>query len=241
MSLSTTKAIVISSLKYSDSSLIVRLYTLEKGLTSFLLKGILASKKGKLKAAYFLPLTQLQIVASIKSNRNLHSIREATVINHYSSLNQDIVKQSIVLFLSEILSNSIKEEEENSGLYQFLETSFLWLDTHDKVSNFHLFFLLQLTKYLGFYPDVSLIDFQGFNLLEGEFTNSAIGNHTIRGEKLISFKKLLGTNFDALEHISFSKKERTELLQTLTHYYELHLDGFKHPRSLNVLETVFGR
>ncbi len=241
MAVCNTKAIVISSLRYSDTSLIVKLYTQEKGLQSFLLRGILSSKKGKLKAAYFLPLTQLQVVANIKEGKNLQTLKEVSVLHHYTSLNTDIVKQSIVLFLSEVLSSSIKEEEENPQLFKFLETAFLWLDVHDKVANFHLYFLLQLTKYLGFYPDTSLIDYQGFNLLEGEFTNYTLDNHIIKGEKLISFKLLLGTNFDALENISLTKKERKNVLVTLTTYYELHLDGFKHPKSLDVLETVFGR
>lgn len=241
MPIVTSKAIVISSLKYSDTSLIVKLYTAEKGLQSFLLKGVLNSKKGKLKAAYFLPLTQLNIVASIRDGRSLHSIREASLSHHYSTLNSEIIKQSLVLFLSEVLSHAIREEEQNPALFQFLETSFLWLDTHNSVSNFHLFFLLQLTKYLGFYPDTSLIDSQGFNLLEGEFTNYTLDNHIIKGQKLMLFKQLLGTNFDALENICFTRKERKDVLVILTTYFELHLDGFRAPKSLDVLETVFGR
>ena len=241
MSIYTTKAIVISSIKYSDTSLIVRLYTLEKGLQSFMLRGVLSSRKGKLKAAYFFPLMQLTIVANIKDNRNLQSIKDVSVSNHYNSLNTDIVKQSLVVFLSEILSNSIREQEKNESLFQFLESSFLWLDSNEKIGDFHLLFLLQLTKYLGFYPDVSLIQLNAFNLLEGEFTNYTLDNHSIKGDKLAIFKRLLGTNFDVLESIHFSKKERKELLTILTNYYELHLDGFKQPKSLHVFETVFSK
>ena len=107
MAICKTKAIVLSSLKYSDTSLIVKLYTQEKGIKSFLLRGILSSKKGKLKAAYFLPLSQLNIEASIKNTSGLHSIKDANVINHYSDLNTNIIKQSVVMFLSEILTSHV--------------------------------------------------------------------------------------------------------------------------------------
>lgn len=240
MALLTTKAVVISAIKYSDSSLIVKLYTREVGLKSYLIKGVLKFKKGKLKAAYFQPLTQLKIVASHQEKRNLHSIREAQVINVYQSIHTTIVKQSLVLFLAEMMSNAIQEEEPNTLLYEYLETSLIWLDSHDKISNFHLLFLLNLSKYLGFYPDTSESELKGFHLREGFFTDQLNEKEVIKGSELIQFKRLLGTNFDEVD-ISFSKNERQSVLQVLIRYFELHLGGFKKPKSLAVLEAVFSR
>ena len=240
MALLSTKAIVISAIKYSDSSLIARIYTREAGLKSYLIKGVLKSKKGKLKAAYFQPLTQLSIVASHQEKRNLHSIREADVIHVYQSIHTMIVKQSVVLFLAEIMSSAIQEEEPNILLYEYLEKSFIWLDSHDKISNFHLVFLLNLTKFLGFYPDTSKSDLKGFHLREGLFTDQLNEKEVIKGAELIQFKKLLGINFDMVD-ISFSKNERQSVLQVLIRYFELHLGGFKKPKSLAVLEAVFSR
>ena len=97
MAIISTKAIVISTIKYSDTSLIVRLYTKEVGLVSYLLKGILKSKKGKLRTAYFQPLTQLSIISSHQEKRNLQLLKEAQVIHVYESIHTSIVKQSIVL------------------------------------------------------------------------------------------------------------------------------------------------
>ncbi|MEM7380297.1 MAG: recombination protein O N-terminal domain-containing protein, partial [Bacteroidota bacterium] len=99
----TTKAIVFSSLKYGDTSLIVKAFTASDGLKSYLLKGVLASKKGKLKAAYFQPLMQLELVAFHKNKGTLERIREAKVYYPYSSVYQDLTKNAIVLFLSEML------------------------------------------------------------------------------------------------------------------------------------------
>ena len=241
MAILSTKAIVISAIKYSDTSLIAKLYTREAGLSSYMMKGILKSKKGKLKAAYFQPLTQLNIVASHQEKRNLQSIREAQVINMYKTIHSNVIKQSLVLFLSEMISNSIQEEEPNELLYDYIESSFLWLDTHDDIANFHLLFLLNLTKFLGFYPDTINEEKKGFHLREGIFTDQLHEKEVIKGVELTQFKKLLGIHFDSILSVNFSKKERQDLLEMLIRYFELHLGGFKNPKSLEVLEAVFSR
>ena len=142
MALVTTKAIVISSLKYGDTSLIVSCFTQNEGLKAYLIKGVLSSKKGKIKAAYFQPLTQLKIEANHNNKGNLNSLKEVHVVNPYKNIYSNIFKQTIVLFLSEILGSTIQEEEENESLFSYLETSLSWLDTHDKTSNFHLLFFI---------------------------------------------------------------------------------------------------
>ena len=235
----TTKGIVLSSIRYGDTSLIAKVYTASDGLKSYLLKGILTSKKGKLKAAYFQPLTQLEIVAIHKNKESLESIREVKVAYPYRSLHADMAKNAVVLFLAEMLGNSIREEEPNRELFQFIEASLQWLDTHDQIANFHLFFLLNLTRYLGFYPDTGNISAPYFNLPEGSFADVSSGPAPIEGENLVFFKQLLGINFDAIHSITMKKTNRQELLQCLVVYFELHLQGFRKPRSLAVLNEVF--
>lgn len=239
MAIISTKGIVLSALKYGDTSLIVKCFTQTEGVKSYMIRGVLKAKKGKLKAAYFQPLTQLQITANHSHKNSLNSIREAQVINPYETIYTSIIKQSIVLFLSEVLSTIIQEEEENQQLYNYIEASLIWLDAHDSISNFHLLFLLNLSKFLGFYPDISEKEKVAFNLLNGCFTDSTHEKLTIFGSELTSFKKLLGINFDAISKVSFHKKERQIVLRMIIRYFELHLDGFKKPKSLDVLETVF--
>lgn len=235
----TTKAFVLSSLKYGDSSLIVKAYTLSDGLKSYLIKGVLTSKKGKLKAALFQPLTQLELVAVHKNKGSLESIREAKVVRPYRSLHTEIIKNSLVLFLSEMLSIVIQEEEPNRGLYEFLDYSFFWLDTHAKTENFHLLFLLHLNKYLGCYPDISDQHLPYFDLQEGSFISGPSLNPLIEGSLLEKFRQFLGINFDGLLSIKLSNDQRQELLKKLLLYFELHLHGFRTPKSLAVLNAVF--
>ncbi|WP_397445075.1 DNA repair protein RecO [Polaribacter sp. R77954] len=239
MAIVTTKAIVLSSLKYGDTSLIVKCYTENDGIKSYMLRGILKPKKKGIKAAYFQPLTQLQIVAKHNSKNTLNSIKEVQVIQPYKTIHADIVKQSVVFFLSEVLASSIQEEEQNKTLYSYLETAFTWLDVHDKIANFHLLFLLNLTGFLGFYPDMSQTNKAGFNLLEGVFSDDIQDKNVIHHNNFHQFKKLLGINFDAIENVSYSKDERQLVLQTIIKYFKLHLGSFREPKSLQVLETVF--
>ncbi len=234
-----TKAIVFSSLKYGDTSLIVRAYTQSDGLVSYLLKGVLKNRKGKLKPAYFLPLMQLEIDAQHRNKGTLESIREAKVVSPYTTLHTDIVKNSLVLFLAEMLGNSIQENECDLALYNYLEYSLLWLDGHDVNPNFHLVFLLNLTKYMGFYPDTSFSQGHYFDLQEGSYLTSPSLNPIIQGENLTAFNKLLGIHFDALPKVKISKAQRQELLKMVILYFQLHLHGFRKPKSLDVLNAVF--
>jgi DNA repair protein RecO (recombination protein O) len=239
MAIVSTKAIVLSSLKYGDTSLIVKCYTEEEGVKTYLIRGVLKPKKKGIKVAYFQPLTQLKIVANHNSKNTLNSIKEVQVHHPYRTIHSDIVKQAVVFFLSEILSSSIQEEEQNKTLYSYLETAFVWLDTHDKITNFHLLFLLNLTRFLGFYPDMSDKDKIGFNLLEGNFSDSTQDKNVIYRNDFYQFKKLLGINFDSIENVSYSKAERQLVLQMIIEYFKLHLDNFRKPKSLQVLEIVF--
>ena len=234
----TTKAIVINTIKYGDSSLIVTCYTENCGLKTYMLKGVLSSKKGKLRTAYFQPLMQLNITANHNNKGRLNSMRDVEILQYYTSIYTNIKKQAIALFLAEIMYSSIREEEKNQTLFKYLDTAIQWLDTHDAIANFHLLFLLNFTKFLGFYPDSNLKQGNYFNLLEGNFTNKP-GINTLTGENIIHFKKLLGINFDVLQNVDFGAADRQALLLILIQYFELHLSGFKRPKSLNVLKAVF--
>jgi len=236
--LTTTKAIVLSSIKYSDTDLIVKCYT-QDGLKSYMLKRILKAKKGKLKVAYFQPLTQLEMVVNHNTKGNLNFIKEVKLTQPYSSIPFNVVKQAIVLFLSEILTKSLQEEEKNKSLFQYLETSLTWLDTHDEISNFHLLFLLNLTKYLGFYPEKGIEGYPFFSLEEGRFFNIKPKNHPVSNENLTSLKRLLGINFEGLHKLEFNATARQSFLDMLIQYFELHLPGFNKPKSLAILKSVF--
>jgi DNA repair protein RecO (recombination protein O) len=235
----TTKAIVISKLKYRDNDLIVKCYTEHFGIQSYLLRGILKSKKGKLRTAYFQLLSQLEIIVNYRQKRSLQSITEVKPFAFYQSIYSNVAKSAIAMFLAEVLSSILKEEEKNHPLFTYLETTFMWLDTNDDISNFHLLFLINLSRYLGFYPDLTSSSRDVFNLEDGKFQTQRTNLYCISGDELTQFKHLLGINFDAINSVHISSKKRQELLNIILLYFELHLGSLKKPRSLQVLNQVF--
>jgi DNA repair protein RecO (recombination protein O) len=235
----STKAIVISKLKYRDNDLIVKCYTEHFGVQSYLLRGVLKSKKGKLRTAYFQLLSQLEIIINYRQKRSLQSLNEVKPLTIYNSIHSNVSKSAIAMFLAEVLSTILKEEENNESLYSYLETTLLWLDANDEVSNFHLLFLLNLSKYLGFYPDLSNSGMDFFNLEDGKFQARKTSLYCTTGDELNLFKQLLGTNFDALNTIKINSTRKQEFLNMILLYFELHLGSLKKPRSLQVLNQVF--
>ena len=232
-----TKAIVISSLKYQEKSLIVKCFTLSDGLKSYFVRDAFSSRKSNQKIAYFQPFSILEIEAVHKNKGTLENFKEIKLAIPYQTIHNTVTKSTIVLFLSEMMHYSIHEEEENDSLFTFLETALLWLDAHDEIANFHLIFLLEATKYLGFYPDTADIDLPYFEMTEGIFTPfNAISSLSEHETQL--FKKLLELKFES-DLKTFHVIERQILLKILIDYYSFHLEGFRKPKSLDVLKEVF--
>ena len=232
-----TKAIVLSSLKFQEKSLIVKCFTRSNGLKSYFVRDAFSSRKSNQKIAYFQPLTILEIEAVHKNKGTLENFKEIKIAAPFHSIHSDIYKSTIVMFISEVLHHSIHEEETNEHLFTFLETALHWLDNHDEIANFHLILMLETTKYLGFYPDISDMDMPFFDMNEGIFTPfHAISSLTEHETNL--FKKLIDLKFDNDQKI-FHVIERQIILKILIDYYSYHLDGFKKPKSLDVLKEVF--
>lgn len=232
-----TKAIVISAIKFQEKSLIVKCFTLSNGLKSYFVRDAFSSRKTSQKIAYFQPFSILEIEAVHKNKGTLENFKEIKTAVPFQTIHTDIVKSTIVMFLSEMLHHSIQEEEKNESLFEFLETALTWFDHHDEVSNFHLILLLETTKYLGFYPDVSEIDLPYFEMNDGVFTLFH-GKSVLTEQETNLFKKLIDLKFDHSQKV-FNGVERQVLLKVIIEYYVFHLEGFKRPKSLEVLREIF--
>jgi DNA repair protein RecO (recombination protein O) len=232
-----TKAIVLSSLKYQEKSLIVKCFTLSDGLKSYFVPNAYSGKKSNQKIAYFQPLTLLEIEANHKNKGTLEHFKDIKLATAFQTITSDVIKSTIVIFLSEMLHHSIQEEEKNEDLFTFLETALIWLDTHEQTSNFHLILLLEITKFLGFYPDISDFEAKFFAMDEGGFF-PFLGINCLSEHETNLLKKLIALKFDSNQKI-FNGMERQLVLNILLNYYLIHLDGFKKPKSLEVLKEVF--
>jgi len=235
-----TKAIVISTLNYGETDVIAKCFTEEKGVVSYMLKGIRKSKKGKLRMSMFQQLSLLDIEASHKENKNLQYLREVRVCHPYHSLYSNVYKSTIVMFLAEVLKNSIQEEEQNQALFSFLEDSFVDLDRAQTIKNFHLHFIVKLTEFLGFYPDTKSSGLPYFDMLNGVFQLKEYNAYSFNNSNSELLKALMSQkNYKEANQILLNQDRRKSFLDFMMLYYELQLQGFRKPKSLEVLQQIF--
>lgn len=235
--LTTTRAIVISTTKYQDHSLIVKCYTETHGLKSYFIHHAFSSKSAKRKLAYYQPLSQLELVVHHKANSTLHTIKEVKLAPGGQLFISDIRKTTIALFLSEMFHHALREEMPNPDLFAFLSTALEYFNHRDQAVNFHLVLLLQLTRYLGFYPTPTTVEWAYFNPKEGAFqANPTQDSFTDSQTRL--WQRLLDLRFEN-DELAFSAAERQELLRLLIRYYNLHLESFTTPNSLAILREIF--
>jgi DNA repair protein RecO (recombination protein O) len=235
------KAIVLHCLAYSDTTNIVHLYTEEFGRMSYLATKT-RSKKSNLKSAFFMPLSLVEIEADHKGSRHIQRIKEIRCLYNFTGIPYDPVKNAVSLFLAEVLYRSLRETEKNPALFDYLLRSIQFLDLCEKgLANFHFVFLIKLTRYLGFYPNVEeqhphwYFDLQG-----GAFTPSRpLHNAWLTPEQAADFALLMRMNFDNMQAFLFERRQRVEILRQMLNYYRMHLTDFPSIKSLNVLQELF--
>jgi len=237
-----TTGIVLGRIKYSETSVIARIYTRHFGLQSYLLKGV-RSSKSKIKMNLLGHLSLVEIVVYHSERSQLQHLKQIRSAYNYTSIPFDVRKSSIALFLNEILNKSIIEVEPSPNLFDFIVNTIQILDVmEDHFSDFHLLFMLQLSKHLGFYPRENFTAFQPvFDLKEGLF-RAGIPNHPdfINAPLSENFFRLLNTGFNEMAGLKISTETRRQLLETLITYYGLHLPSFKDIKSHEVLKVVLG-
>ncbi|MCC8188012.1 MAG: DNA repair protein RecO [Bacteroides sp.] len=238
-----TVGIVLHTLKYNDSSNIVEMYTEMFGRVSFVVR-IPRSKKAAVKSVLFQPLSILEIEIAYRPAASLQRIREARPFPPFRSLPFHPYKSAIALFLAEFLYRAVREETENHPLFAYLRHSILWLDeAPDRFSNFHLVFLMRLSRFLGLYPNLE--DYQAgdyFDLLNASFTSSRPTHHSyfIEPEEASRLTQLMRMNYETMYLFGMGRVQRNRFLSVLLDYYRLHLPEFPELKSLSVLQELFG-
>jgi DNA repair protein RecO (recombination protein O) len=235
------RGIVLHTIKYGDTSLISHIYTEQYGRQAYIVKGAYG-KKATIKSNLFYPLNLLELEVYQKQNNELHKLKEVRNYPVYFQLPFQPDKNAIGLFIAEILYRTLREEEANGVLFSFLFNSLQLLDLESKnISNFHMIFLIQLSKHLGFYPynnfsETSIL----FDLLNGRFEHEApLHGHFIDRDESKVFALLIETGFNEIDTITLSRQMRHYLLEKLVEYYRLHISGMVNIRSLQVLKEVF--
>ena len=241
--LHSTSGIILNSIKYSESSLIVKIYTRDFGLQSYMVNGV-RGKRSKQKATLFQPLALVDMqVANSNKGGGLQRISEISIHQPYTEIPYDIVKSSIAIFLNEILYKALKEDHPDEDMFDFIKNSLLVLDlNHGNCANFHVFFMIQLSRFLGFYPQGKYKEETTiFDLKEGTFIRNLPSHSFFLSTKNSSLlNELITASYETIHELKINNKERKELLQAMILFYQLHISTFKEIKSQEVLEEVIG-
>lgn len=236
----STKGIIFHTVPYSDNRVIAKIYTQEFGLLSFIVS-VSRTKSGKIKSPLLQPLTQVDLRIEKKEKSQLHSVRDIALAVPYVHLHTDIVKTAIALFVAELLYKSVREEERNEALFTYISSSLLALDvSHEGVANFHLAFMMQLTRFLGFYPHANESGPQSvFDLTNGVFVLSTPNhfNYLDPTESRL-FEELFRASFSDMHELEWNGEKRRVALNALLRYYEAHIAGMQKIISHEILATV---
>lgn len=236
-----TEALVIRTVKYADNKIIVDMFTRDEGNLSFVVK-IASSAKAKMHRQLFQPLTLLYIEADVNERQQLHRLREVMIAHPYSSLTLNMDKLSIGVFVSEFLYFALRNEVRNPLLFDFAADSLMWLDeANSSFVNFHIVFLIRISRFLGFYPNID--DYHSgdwFDLRNASFVSSCPNhNEWVAPEESRRIQTIMRMNYNNAHLFKMGRHDRQRLLDILVSFYRIHIPNFPELKSLDVLTTIY--
>jgi DNA repair protein RecO (recombination protein O) len=236
-----TKGIVLTNMKYNDKYSIATIYTEQSGRMAYIVSKS-KGKSSKIPYNLFSPLNIIELEVEHQPSREIQRIKEARNIFPFHSISQNMSKTSIVFFLSEFLSKVLKDSNDSMLIYHFISDSMQVLEMTERgVANFHLVFMLRLTKFLGFYPNME--DYQEgklFDLLAGEFVSATpFHRHYISKGESLALSRLARITYANMHRFGFGRDDRASIIRHIVEYYRLHLENFSELKSLDVLHELF--
>ena len=249
-----TEAIVLHSFKYGEQKLVVDMFTRQQGRLSFMVV-LPRSSRGQLKKHYFQPLTALVVEVDVRPSLQFQKLVNATLLQPRTSLLCEPVKISIGLFVAEFLCHALKGEQQNELLFDYIASSIDWLDGCESgYANFHLVFLMRLSRFLGFYPNLELDD-EGervmdsmkrnedscyFDLRAGTFCNSVpVHRDFLMPQEARVLLLMMRMNYANMHLFRMNREQRNRCVEVALQFYRLHLPDFPDLRSLAVLHDLW--
>ena len=239
--LTKTQAIVLHSLKYGETRLIVDMFTRSQGRQSFIVS-IPKSVKGKIKKQLFQPLTLLEIESDLRPKLQLQKLSDVRLASPFSSIPFDPNKLSISLFIAEFLYYALRSEQHNEPMFDYIVNSIQWLDAQtDRFANFHLVFLMRLSRFLGFYPNLEHYQTGDyFDLRESVFLSAPpVHRDFLYPQEAEKIQLMMRMDFPTMHLFRMSHQERNRLLEVSLIYYRLHLPDFPELNSVSILQELY--
>ncbi len=235
------RGIVLHTVKYGESALIAYVFTDVGGRRTYMIPGAYSRRGKSHKAALFQPMFLLEFEGYEQPKAEMHRMKEVRMLQPLTSLPFDVRKSTISLFMAEVLYRLIKEVEANEPLFDFLSASIVQLDAlQEGISNFHLWFLVRLSSYLGFYPGNEYREESYFDIQSGLFCAEMPSHRTAmeRGPARL-LGRLMDMEASELSALRLGHVERTEFMEAMLVFFGYHFDAIYHVRSLGILREVF--
>ncbi|MEG1672335.1 MAG: DNA repair protein RecO [Alistipes sp.] len=235
------RGVVLHTLKYGDTSMIVHLLTDLGGRRSYMVQGVRSTRGHGSKLALFQPMFAVEFEGLESPRMQMHRFKEVRSGVVMQSIPFDIRKSTIALFMAEVLYRLIKESERNDALFDFVWSSISALDTLDEgVANFHLWFLANLSRMLGFLPGNRYTEGDWFDISEGLYTPIR-PTHTyfMTQDNARTLHDLMECDVRYLAEIGLNRTQRVDFLNALLSYYGYHLDAIHAVQSVTILQEVF--
>lgn len=229
-----TKGIVFKTVKFQETSLIVKMLTSTHGVQTFMVKGV-RSVKANGKAAMFQSGMMLDMIMYYQENKSFKTLKEYRAAHVYETALYDIKKSSVLIFLIEMLEQCVQEENEEEQLFEFISQSLISFDQNAFNPDFHIHFLMELMKHQGIYPHGEYSENKTiFNIKDGEFIHDTAHHPFVLNQAdSYLFGQLL-----ADENIELNRMERKQALSLILKYYNYHSETYRGVKSLSVLEMV---
>ncbi len=234
-----TEALVLHTIKYGEQKLIVDMFTREQGRLSFIVQ-IPKTTKGKMRKQYFQPLTLLSIESDVRPQLQLQKLRDISLLTSLPTLLTNPTKLSISLFLSEFLYHALKGEQQNESLFDYVANSLQWLDGRERdYANFHLVFLMHLSRFLGFYPNLER-EAVYFDLRSATFCATApVHRDFLMPQEASILQLMMRMDYPTMHLFKLNRQQRNRCIEVALLFYRLHVPDFPELRSLEVLRELW--
>ncbi|WP_108822810.1 DNA repair protein RecO [Dysgonomonas sp. Marseille-P4361] len=236
-----TRGLVLNTINYNDKYILVQIFTESFGRVTYMVSKA-KGKNVKVPKSLFSPLAILNLEVEHQASRDIQRIREAHPEVHLYDISCNLGKTSMAFFLSEFLTRVLRDADESNHLFYFLEQSVQVLEMTDKsIANYHLVFMLKLSHFLGFYPNLEEYRENSlFDMMNGEFvTYQPLHRHFLNRYDSKALSLLARISFENMHHFVFSRQDRVNIINKILEYYRIHLYDFPTLKSLDVLHELF--
>lgn len=230
-----SKGIVLRSIDYGETNAIVRIFTHNHGLRSFIVRGVKGKRR---KMGYLQPLSLIEIEYHFHKRRDLSVAGNIRFLEGFHNIQEHPHKRMVALFLAEVLNETLKSDQSDEPLFDFIYSRLLLFDLEDWNANFYLFFLASMTRFLGFYPLLTSSP-TGFDLLGGAFINTNSDSHNaISGPEVQLLFTLFTEEWDVIKAMPMNGQIRSQLSYLFIDYYRYHSADMRALKSLQILTEI---